>query len=843
MRRVLLPILLLAIPSWLFAGPSLEEMLKTVQFRSLGPAVTGGRIVDIEVHPSDPYTIYAASASGGLWKSTNNAITWKPIFDNQKTISIGDVAIAPSDPKTIWLGTGEHNNQRSAHYGDGVYKSTDAGQTWTNMGLPNSNRIGRIAIDPKNPNIVFVASMGYLYKPGGDKGVYKTTDGGKTWELVLKGANETTGFIELVIDPKNGRNLYAASMDRLRRPWNIRDSGPGTGLYRTRDAGKTWEEMKAGIPNADKGRIGLAIYPKNPNILYAVIITSAQGGGTGVYRTDDSGKTWKKVNEGNISSSSYYGQIRVDPTNPDRVFNLSVNGQRSDDGGKKWRGFAERGVHVDHHALWIDPSNPKRMLLGNDGGLYSSYDDGETWEFVNNLPIPQFYAVSADMSFPYNVMGGLQDNGAWHGPSRTRVPSGIHNSDWNVVTGGDGFYTVADWEDPKTVYTSSQFGGVSRYDFNTRSGRSIRPPAPQNTRLRANWMAPFFVSPHASKTIYWGAQMVFKSTNRGDGWTAVSPDLTTNNPEKIRGNVPHCTITTIDESPKKQGVLWAGTDDGNVWVTQDDGKAWTQVNMNIPGAPKEWWVSRVHASPHDPATAFVSYTGFREDDFTPMLWKTTDYGKTWTSIVGNLPMEQISVVKQDTINPDLLVVGTETGAHLSLDGGRIWNKLSLGLPTVAVQDLVIHPRDGDLILGTHGRGVYIADIRVLREASLNTGKDLYVYRPSPAISAGMIPNMFDPFNGMRRFTAPNPPSGSTITYYLAQASADDPKIEILDKDGKVVREITLGGTSAGLNNVNWNLRGNVGGGQGLVPAGMYQIRITVAGKSESVSLIVADWSK
>lgn len=834
--RPIVALLLFAVCVAVARPQTTDDYLKTIQPRSVGPAVTGGRIVDIEVHPAQPWTIFAASASGGLWKSVNNGTTWKPVFDDKKTVSIGDVAIAPSDPKVMWLGTGEHNNQRSAHYGDGVYKSTDGGETWQNMGLPNSNRIGRIAIDPKNPDVVYVASMGYLYKPGGERGVYKTSDGGKTWQLVLKGENDTTGFIEIVADPKNGNVVYAASLDRLRRAWNIRDYGVGSAIYKTTDGGRRWTKLSGGLPGGELGRIGLAIYPKNPKILYATVINRAPNTGVEIYRTDDAGAKWKKVNEDRVDSSSYYGQIRVDPTDPQTVYSLGVQAYKSKDGGKKWSRI-DRQVHVDHHALWIDPSNPKRLLLGNDGGLYTSYDEGDTWLFVNNLPVAQFYTVSADNAFPYNVMGGLQDNGSWRGPSRSRIPSGIQNWEWINVSGGDGFVTFADPQDPETIYTSSQFGAVTRYDARRRTSRGIRPRAPEGTRLRSNWLTPFFASPWNSKTLYLGTQLVHKSTDRGDNWTIISPDLTTNNEEKIKGNVPHCTITTLDESPAKAGVLWAGTDDGNVWVTQDDGKTWTQVNANIPGAPKEWWVSRVHASPHDAGTAFVSYTGFREDDFTPMLWKTTDFGKTWTSIVGDLPQEQIAVVKQDRINPDLLFVGTETSAHVSMNGGRTWNRIP-GMPTVAVQDLVIQEREGELVLGTHGRGIYIADIRPLREANAATGKPLYVFRPATALAYSMIGNMFDAFNGMLRYAATNPPSGSAITYFLAEDSAEDVKVQILDKEGKVIREMT-GPKSKGINTVRWDVRGAAG----FAAAGSYRVKVIAGSLTGETGIEVVDWQR
>ncbi|MGI8923655.1 MAG: WD40/YVTN/BNR-like repeat-containing protein [Fimbriimonadales bacterium] len=814
---------------------SIEDVLRPFAFRSLGPAVTGGRIVDIEAHPSKPYTIYAASASGGVWKTTNNGTTWTPIFDDQESFSIGDIAIAQTDPKIVWVGTGEHNNQRSAHYGDGVYKSIDGGKTWTNMGLMESLHIGRIAIDPQDPSIVYVAAIGPLYKGGGERGVYKTTNGGNTWALVLKGANETTGFIDIAQDPEDRNVLYAAAYDRLRRAWNIRDNGPGSGIWKSKDSGKTWTRMTNGFPVGDRnGRIGITIYPKDPKIVYATLDNQAPGKQIEIYRTNDAGASWKKVNAGRADGSYYYGQIRVDPNNPERVYVLGVSFLRSDDGGKKYTPLA-RGVHVDHHALWIDPNNSERLLLGNDGGMYISHDAGETFAFINNLPIPQFYAVGVDNSVPYNVMGGLQDNGVWHGPSRTRDRRGISNNDWRSIYGGDGFYTVPDAEDPYTVYTSSQFGGVGRVDVKTGQTRGIKP---REEKIRSNWMAPFMTSPHNSRIIYWGGNMLFRSLDRGDSWTAISTDLTTKNAEKIKGNVPHCTITTIDESPVRPGVLWVGTDDGNVWVSENGGVAWNQVNAKMPGAPKEWWVSRVFASSHDAGTAFVSYTGFREEDFTPYLYKTTDFGKTWTSLSKNLPKEQVSVVKQDTINPNLLVVGTEEGCQVSLNGGMDWHKLGNGLPKATpVQDLLIHPREGDLVIGTHGRGVYIVNISPLRQLKKEIlDKYIHIFAPDRALATAFRGSMFDSFAGQSRFVAPNPENGATIAYYLRSAEGGDVKIEILGPDGGVLDE-PKGTKNAGVNLVHWNMRS---GGETL-GAGSYAVRITRDGKSETSVLQVQTW--
>jgi photosystem II stability/assembly factor-like uncharacterized protein len=812
-----------------------EELLKPFEFRSIGPAVTGGRVVDIEALPSNPFTIYIASASGGVWKTTNNGTTWTPIFDNEKSCSIGDIAVSASNPDIVWVGTGEHNNQRSAHYGDGVYKSTDAGKTWTNMGLKESLHIGRIAIDPKNPDIVYVAGIGPLYKSGGQRGVFKSADGGKTWTQVLKGVNDTTGFIDIAQDPKNTNIVYAAAYDRLRRAWNIRDFGPGSAMWESKDAGKTWKKLTNGLPSGDRiGRIGIAVFPKNPKIVYATIENQAPGKGVEIYRSENSGDTWAKVNETNVGGSYYYGQIRVDPNNSDVVYNLHVQFQKSVDGGKHFRNLA-RGVHVDNHALWIDPNNSDHIMLGNDGGFYISYDGGDTFDFINNLPIPQFYAVGADMAEPYNVMGGLQDNGVWHGPSRTRDARGISNNDWQSIYGGDGFYAVPDQEDADTVYTSSQFGAIGRVDIKTGRTVGIKP----NERgLRSNWMSPFMTSPHNSRILYWGGNKLFRSYDRGDHWTAISPDLTTNNAEKIAGNVPHCTITTLDESPVTAGVLWVGTDDGNVWVSQNGGESWTQVNQNIPGAPKEYWVSRVHASPHDAGTAFVSYTGFREEDFTPYLWKTTDYGKTWTSLAAKLPQEQVAVIKQDTINPDLLVVGTEAGCYVSTDGGGDWAKFANGLPrTTPIQDLVIQPSEGDLILASHGRGIFICNISPLRRLQKDTlDKDMVLFPPDRALAVGFRGSMFDSFSGQSRYVGENPENGAEIAYYLKSADGGDVKIEILGPDGSVIA--TPRATSnVGINIVRWNLRG----GRQAITQGSYGVRLTRGDKTETALLQVSGW--
>ncbi len=834
-------------------GLAQSGLLEGFSFRSVGPAAMGGRIVDLDGHAKQPGLLYAATASGGVWKTTNYATTWTAVTDETPVFSVGDVAIAPSNPDIVWIGAGEHNNQRSAHYGDGVYKSIDGGKTWTNMGLKESLHIGRIAISSKDPNVVYVAVIGPLYKEGGMRGVYKTADGGKTWNQVLKGDNPTTGFIDIAADPKNPDIVYAAAYDRLRRAWNIREAGPGSAIYKTTDGGKNWTKLTGGLPTGQIGRIGLSVFPEDPKIVYAVLENRNRAGqehltaeqifemdeeeleafevaqraaGGEVYKTTDAGKTWKKVNESRVDTSYYYAQIRVDPKNSDIVYNLAVPLTQSMDGGKTWRSIGQR-MHVDHHSLWIDPANTAHVFVGNDGGLYRTYDRGATWKFLDNLPIGQFYAVGADNAVPYNVMGGLQDNGVWHGPSLTRSGE-ITNKDFRSIYGGDGFYTIADPDDPKTVYTSSQFGGFGKVDLRTGRSRSARP---RSQGLRANWMAPFLISPHNSKTLYWGSQKVFKTVDATANWTEISGDLSTDNADKRAGNVPHCTITTMSESPRKAGVLWVGTDDGNVWLTEDDGKKWTK--FDIPGAPKEFWVSRVYASPHEAGTAFVAFTGFREEDFKPYLFKTADFGKTWTSMAGNLPDQQIAVVWQDTRNENLIFVGTEVGLHVSIDGGKTYSRFMNGLPMATpVQDLLVHERESDLIIGTHGRGIYIADIAPLRQLTPRIlEQSVHLFDPDTVLFGAQAGSMFDAFKGYGNWVAVNPPPAQ-IAYYLKEASTLPVTVEILGVGGNVLQKID-GKKAAGIHYVTWNMR--------QAGEGTYGIRLTAGNESLTRTLTVANW--
>jgi photosystem II stability/assembly factor-like uncharacterized protein len=829
------------------AAPALSpDLLKSVHFRSIGPTQQGGRFVDFAVPLQQPHTFYAATGSGGLWKTTNNGQTFETLFDHESVFSIGDVAVAPSDPRIVWVGSGEANNSRSTYWGDGVYKSTDEGKTWTNMGLKESHHVGRIVIHPTNPDIVYVAALGHLYSHNPERGLYKTTDGGKTWakSLDVVAKDRAIGCVDVVMDPSNPDVLYAATYDRHRRPWTYDIGGPGSGVYKTTDSGKTWARMTNGLPGGLLGRIGLAVYPKNPKILYACVENvnkpgmseeerwkeiqdgkSSRGMIDGeIYRSDDAGMTWRKVSPEKRSVGGspgyYYGQIIVDPNDDQVVYILSVGVLASRDGGKTWNAPFRFGG--DNHALWIDPADSQHMLLGYDHGMGVTWDGGQNWYHPDFLSIAQFYAVDYDMSYPYRVAGGLQDNGSVLGPSTkpgtsgggrfgmTGAPSGIPGGppirleDWYGVGGGDGMYNVFDRTTNRFLYNESQFGPLSRLDLETGERTSIAYRKPGS---RWNWCAPILVSAHDSDTIYHCGNLVVMSTNRGETWTEISPDLTTNDPAKLPvngqggdGNIQYCTITTFDESPLVAGLLWAGTDDGNVWVTRTNGAAWTQLNDKIAGNPG-YWVSRVAASNFDPATAYVTYTGYRRDDFKPFVYKTTDYGETWTSIAGDLKVGPVNVIREDPANPGLLYLGTEFGVYVSIDGGAHWVKMSGEMPTQPVQDLKIHPRDRDLIVATHGRGIYIADVAPLQELRAETlARDVHLFSVEPGVlwTGGLSPE-----SSSSNFSGESAPRGIIVHYYLKTKPKADVKFQVF-KGNMLINELT-GSSDPGLNRAYWDM--------------------------------------
>lgn len=801
-----------------------QNIIDKVTYREIGPTRQSGRFVDFAVVEQDYTIFYAATGSGGLWKTVNNGISFEPIFDFEKVISIGDVAVAPSNPDIVWVGTGEANNSRSTYWGDGVYKSTDAGKTWKNLGLKESHHIGRILIHPENPDIVYVAALGHLYSENPERGLYKTIDGGETWDLMLevKDHRKNIGVVDVAMDPSNPELLIAAAYDKVRRPWTFNPGGPGSGLYKTTDGGKTWKKLEEGLPTGMLGKIGLEISVSNPDVVYANIENcnvpdvsdeerykellegrpeSGKMVGDEVYRSDDKGETWRKVSpedeEIGGGPAYYYQQVRIDPTDEEHVYILGVRMWETKDGGETWgRPFRFGG---DNHAMWIDPTNPKHMLLGYDHGMGITYDAGEQWYHPDNLPLAQFYAVGIDMEYPYNVYGGLQDNGSVKGPSTKRNGGNILFEDWRSTGGGDGMYNEVDANDSRWLYNESQFGPLTRIDQKTGERKSV---AYRERGLRFNWNAPIVISPHNSDVIYHGANKLLKSTFRGEKWEVISPDLTTADSAKIvgTGNIQYCTITTISESPIAEGVIWVGTDDGNVQLTKDGGKNWTLLNKNIKGNPG-YWVSRVEASHFDPATAYVTYTGYRRDDFHAFIFKTTDYGETWTSIASNLPDEPINVVREDPVNKNLLFAGTEMAVYVSINGGKSWTKMKGNMPTNAVYDMKIHPREKELIVATHGRGIFITNISPLQELSskvLESKAHLFGITTMVQWVA-----LEDNHASYSNYDGESKPAGVIINYYLKNDLQEEVTISIYQGDRLL--NVLKGKNTAGLNRVIWTM--------------------------------------
>ena len=805
-----------------------EKALKNLNYREIGPTRQSGRFVDFAWTAKEPKTFYAATASGHLWKSMDNGLTWAPQFTNEKVFSIGDVAVAPSDPKIVWVGSGEANNSRSAYWGDGMYKSMDAGKTWTHMGLDESHHIGAIEIHPTNPNVIYVAALGHLYSENPERGLYKTTNGGKTWDKVLdvvvKGKN--IGVVDCVMHPTDPDTLYAATFDKVRKPYTYNLAGPGSRIYKTTDGGKNWTKLGGGLPEGMIGRIGLSIFLRNPDIIYACVENANKKGMSEeeryqellddkasrgmidgeIYRSDNGGETWTKANaeDENIGGGPgyYYGQIIVDPNNDKVVHVVSAASWGTRDGGKNWL-RRPLGFGGDDHCLWIDPEDSEHMLLGYDHGLGVTWDGGKNWYHPDNQSLAQLYAVGVDNSYPYRVAGGLQDNGSHMGPSTKRDGTPIRFEDWDRVGGGDGMYNVFDGKTNRYLYNESQFGPLSRRDLKTGEAKSIA--YRQDRDMRWNWNAPIHVSWHDSNVIYHCGSKVVRSPMRGEYWEVISPDLTTNNPEFLTtgkggdGNIQYCTITTFDESPLDPNILWVGTDDGNVQVTQDMGKTWTLCNANITGNPG-YWVSRVAASHTLPGTAYVSYTGYRRDDFRAFLYKTTDFGKTWTSITANLPAEPINVIREHHANPNLLFVGTEFAVYVSLNGGENWIRMKNNMPTQPVHDLKIHPRENDIIVATHGRGVYIADIFPLQELTDTVlAADAYLFSVEPKVKwvSNSSPN-YATYN----FSGESEPLASAIYYYLKDKPAGEVKVSIYQ--GKVLINEIKGTTEPGINKVYWN---------------------------------------
>jgi photosystem II stability/assembly factor-like uncharacterized protein len=1027
---------------------SADPLLGSFRFRSIGPASMGGRIDDIAVSESDPNIIYVGYAVGGVFKSENNGVSFKPVFETYNTASIGDIAIHPRDPNIVYVGTGEPNNRQTASFGDGIYKTTDGGKTFTNIGLKETQTIARIVIDPKNPETVYVASPGHLFGPGPDRGVYKTSDGGKTWNKI-KFIDNDTGFIDIVLDPVNPATIYAASYQRRRSGCCFNGGGPASGIWKSVDAGKSWNKLTGnGLPPGTYGRIALDVSRSNPNVVYAQVeagetgmpertppvqqgaateatpagaaavtptagagqgargggapgtagaspqsaaaVTTAGGGGGGggrggynwcnnggpgggfggrgggggggqqatppaaprvppqldpktggVLRSENKGQTWTLVSNCN-SRPMYFSQLRVDPSSDKTIYVAGLPVAKSLDGGKTFATLDEAGGngepgHVDQHAIWIDPKNPKHIMEGNDGGLNISWDQGKSWDFVNTMATALAYVVSADMRHPYYVYIGLQDNGSWGGPSAVRGRGGIMNSHWFGIGGGDGFYTAVDPTDYNIVITESQDGSTNRYNLSAGGrGQSIRPnagggrggrggrgggaagaagapgepaaagaegqPAPPvqvggqagfggrggapnvinaipGETYRFNWNTPVIMSPHNPKIVYLGGNRLFKSYNQGDTWIASAEDLTkkvdrnTVSMMEVPGNltqlskndgvVAYSSIIAISESPVMPGVVWAGTDDGNLQVSRDGGTTFTEVGKNLPGLPPnhQYWVSRIDASHFDQGTAYVSVDAHRSDVLTPFVFVTHDFGKTFQSIAGNLPAYgNVQVVREDPKNKDLLYVGTEFGLFISLDAGKTWQKFMNNYPTVRTDDILVHPRDNDLIIAAHGRSVWIADditpLQQLTQAVRDADATLFDIRPAVAWLNDQQNNQ--QVGGQKNFIGENAPRGAAINYYLKAAAGGDVKISIADVNGRVIRTLD-GPKTAGINRVMWNLApapppgapqggfggggGGRGGGGGAVDAGTYIVTLDVAGKkfSKPVQVLPDRW--
>ena len=805
--------------------PSDHALVNQTSARSIGPAVMSGRIVDIAVAES-PLTrggrlgtvIYIAAATGGVWKSTSGGVDWEPILDDAGVGSMGDVTVAPSASDIVWVGTGEPNNMRSSSYGDGVYKSVDGGATFEHMGLRTSQHVGRIVIHPENPDIVYVAAVGPLWGPGGDRGVFKTTDGGLTWEGVLT-IDQHTGVTDLAMDPTNPDVLYASALQRERRAYSYIGGGPGSGIYKTVDGGATWNKLSRGLPTSDIGRIGLDISLSHPGTVYAVIEGSEQG----VYRTDNGGRGWRKMSD--IASIPwYFGQIRVDPQDPEVVYHLGVPLQRSTDGGANWERIA-RTTHVDHHSMWINPEDPSHILLGNDGGFYVSHDRGETWDFSPNLPVSQFYAVGLDMQEPFfGIYGGLQDNSTWGGPSRTRNRMGIGNADWIRMAGGDGFFAAIDPNDHNIAFVESQNGNIQRYNRRTGERKSIRPrPAPGEDSYRFNWSSPIQISPFDPPTVYFAGNHVFKSTNRGDSWEVLGEDLTReidrdslpmmggiparNAVSRHQGTAVFSNISTMHVSSLRPGHIATGTDDGTISITADDGQTWRKTT-DLPSVPDTTYVSRVRWSAHDEATLYATLDGHRSNDFHPYVLKSTDMGESWTSIASDLPeFGNVRAFAEHHEDPNLLFVGTEVRPFVSLNGGESWVPLENGIPPSPVHDLKIHPRDDALVVATHGRGFFVIDdlngIRGLAEAKAAGGPYLFPVRDPLAHVVNTSHTTGTHAN--RNYSASNPPYGTTISFMAPQGTSGERLLEIVATDGQTLRTLDAPG-GAGLHQVQWNLR-------------------------------------
>ena len=808
------------------AAAGTEGLFDHFEFREIGPTRPGGRVVAFAVSESDPYLFFVAAGPGGLWKTVNNGNTFEPVFDKEAMASIGDVAVAPSDPMVVWVGTGEANLRNSTYYGNGVYRSLDGGETWSHRGLMESHHIGRVLIHPTDPETVYVAAQGHLYSENPERGVYKTTDGGATWvkSLDVRVEGRSIGATEVIMDPEKPDTLYAVTYDRQRFPWSFRVAGPGSGIYKTTDAGASWRQLADGLPGGMLGKIGVDVFRRNPRILYATVDNQNSPGvsdevrkeelfagrkasqptrGHGIYRSDDGGESWRLVSPAGESiggRSNYYGQIIIDPNDADHVYVLGMRVWESRDGGQSWSFPIRYGG--DNHVLWIDPRDSRHMLMGYDYGMAITHDGGANWYHPDELPMAQVYGVGVDMDYPYNVYCGMQDFGSWKGPSTKKGRFPIRFEDWEHVNGGDGFYNQVDPNDSRWLYSGSQFGHITRIDQKT--GRRDTIVDDEAAPHRFNWNTPILISPHDSNVLFVGANVVLRSEHRGDTWEVVSPDLSRQETAKFDGvgAVQYGTITTVDESPLAPGVLWVGTDDGNVQLSRDGGEHWQDLSPGLSqvAGVDGYWVTRVEASPHDRSTVYVSLSGLHRDDFRPLVFTSGDWGKTWVPISGGLPMGSVNVIQEDRDNVNLLFVGTDVGVFATLDRGRSWGRMRNNLPTIAVHDLVIHPRENDLVVGTHGRGVFITDITPLQELTREVlQEEIHLFAVEPRVQ-WVMPSQ--PAVSAQNFAGDNEPHGIVVNYYLGSEQADV-RLRFFDGDDLIYE--TTGPGKAGLNSVEWGM--------------------------------------
>ena len=877
---VLVVLLALGLATDVAAQVSPTSLAEQFSWREVGPANPGGRIIDVEGVESAPHIIYIGTATGGLWKTANAGITWEPLFDDQPTGSIGDIGLSKSHPNVLYVGTGEPNNRNSSPWGAGVFKSTDAGETWTYVGLKETRHIARVIVHPTDPDVAYVAAMGHLWGFNEERGVFKTTNGGENWEKVLY-LDEQTGVTDLTMDPVDPDILYAVGHMRERDKFDAGDPidqwGPKAGIYVTHNGGSDWTKAEDGLPTVEVGRVGIDASRSDPGTVYALVSTqppaSAAGGRggqpggqqeaepldpnrDGIFKTTDYGVTWEKVNDWN-NRPSYYSQIRVDPNDSDVIWGFASPMAYSDDGGITVASGppVQGSTHIDYHAGWIDPNNSDHVIVGGDGGINVTWDRGKNWEVVKQIGLAQAYAISADMRKPYYLVVGLQDNGVWVGASRGRITGGVTNNDWFALSNADGFVSQVDPTDFNTIYAETQGGSIYRQDLRTGQNARIRPQPPmpvagaERERYRFDWNTPFILSPHNPQTLYLGGNKLFKSVDRGDNWTEVSPDLTALPEERSSA------IVSVAESFLVPGLLWAGTNDGNVWLKRNETSDWELLNAKIPNAPEMYWVKRIEASHHEVGRAFVAFDGHRHQDLAPYIFMTDDFGETWTNITNNLPEGSIYVVREDLRNPDLLFAGSEVGLYFSIDRGATWSRFMNGFPTVPVHDLVIHPRDNDLIAGTHGRGAWIADnITPLQQLTPEVmEKDVHLFEVRPETQ--WLTTYEFSWTTDKRFYKDNPATGSTIAFYLKTEPTQLATIEVSDITGEVQRTINPD-LRAGLNSVFWDHRGDpppapeVPEGQQprfrgsrrapLLPPGDYLVRLTVGDQVLTTRLVIEE---